>query len=46
MCAGCDVRVEYLAYALENGERAGVWGGLSARARERLVSDAHQLVAS
>jgi WhiB family transcriptional regulator, redox-sensing transcriptional regulator len=27
VCAGCPVRVECLAYALEQGERFGVWGG-------------------
>jgi WhiB family redox-sensing transcriptional regulator len=46
VCRVCEVRAECLDYALEHGERAGVWGGLSARARERLLSDADQLVAS
>lgn len=29
ICAACSVRAECLAYAEENGELFGVWGGLS-----------------
>ena len=36
VCAGCEVRDECLAYALDNGERFGVWGGLSERQRRAL----------
>lgn len=36
VCARCDVRDECLQYALDNDERFGVWGGLSARERQRL----------
>jgi hypothetical protein len=32
----CPVQTECLAYALEHGERFGVWGGLSERARRKL----------
>lgn len=35
ICALCDVRDECLEYALEKGERFGIWGGLSERARRR-----------
>lgn len=35
-CLGCPVRVQCLAYALENDEHFGVWGGLSERERRRL----------
>lgn len=35
-CLGCDVKVECLAYALENNERFGVWGGLSEAERRQL----------
>jgi WhiB family redox-sensing transcriptional regulator len=36
ICAGCEVRAECLAYALDHDERFGVWGGLSERERRRL----------
>ena len=36
LCAGCDVRVECLAYALAHRERFGVWGGTTERERRRM----------
>jgi len=36
VCAGCEVRVECLAYALAHRERFGVWGGTTERERRRL----------
>lgn len=36
VCRMCDVRVECLAYALENDERFGIWGGKSERERRKL----------
>lgn len=36
VCAGCPVRAECLAFALEHDERFGVWGGLSERERRVL----------
>jgi len=36
VCAGCEVRLECLEYALGNGEKFGIWGGLSERERRRL----------
>lgn len=36
VCRSCEVRSECLAYALENDERFGIWGGLSERERRRL----------
>ena len=36
VCAGCFVREDCLAYALEHGERFGVWGGLSERQRRSM----------
>ena len=36
MCVGCEVRAECLQYALDHGERFGVWGGLSERERREL----------
>lgn len=40
VCRGCEVRVECLEYALEHGERYGIWGGLSERERRRMSREA------
>ena len=40
VCLGCEVQAECLAYALEHGERFGIWGGLSERERRRLMKRA------
>lgn len=37
VCAECLVRAECLDYALETGQRFGVWGGMSERERRRLL---------
>ena len=37
ICAACPVKAQCLEYALRNGERFGVWGGLSERERRALV---------
>ena len=36
-CRRCDVQAECLAYALANGEREGIWGGLTESARRQLM---------
>jgi WhiB family redox-sensing transcriptional regulator len=36
VCRGCVVRDNCLEYALENGEKFGIWGGMSERERRRL----------
>ena len=36
VCASCEVRDQCLEYALQNGERFGIWGGLSERERRKL----------
>ena len=36
VCAGCPVRVECLEYALEAGEKFGVWGGTSEKERRAM----------
>lgn len=36
VCAGCDVRLQCLSWALEHDEKFGVWGGLAERERRQL----------
>jgi len=36
VCRGCVVRADCLEYALDNGEKFGIWGGMSERERRRL----------
>lgn len=38
ICRGCPVRAECLEYALERGEKFGIWGGLSERERRAMAS--------
>lgn len=39
VCEGCPVRRQCLAYALDNHESWGVWGGLTERERKQLARD-------
>lgn len=39
VCARCPVRQQCLAYALDNDETYGIWGGLSPRERRTLRND-------
>ena len=36
VCRGCVVIEQCLEFALENGEKFGIWGGLSERERRRI----------
>jgi WhiB family redox-sensing transcriptional regulator len=36
VCRSCEVRAECLEYALDHGEKFGIWGGLSERERRRV----------
>lgn len=36
ICDSCEVRDRCLDYALDNGEKFGIWGGLSERERRRV----------
>ncbi len=36
VCRGCVVRESCLEYALANGEKFGIWGGMSERERRRI----------
>lgn len=40
ICAACPVRLDCLGWALEHNERDGIWGGVSARRRQRIRADA------
>lgn len=40
ICAACPVTEACLEYALDNDERFGIWGGLSARERIRMARPA------
>ncbi|WP_420543114.1 WhiB family transcriptional regulator [Streptomyces niveus] len=37
VCLGCHVRTECLAYALDNREEFGIWGGMTERERRALL---------
>jgi WhiB family redox-sensing transcriptional regulator len=39
ICSGCEVRETCLDYALEHGEKWGVWGGASERERRKIRHD-------
>lgn len=39
VCAACPVREKCLQYALDNGERFGIWGGVSERDRRKILRD-------
>lgn len=39
VCASCPVRAECLEYALDRGERYGIWGGTSERQRRALLAE-------
>lgn len=36
VCRGCVVREDCLEYAIANGEKFGIWGGMSERERRRV----------
>lgn len=36
VCRGCVVRVDCLEFAIANGEKFGIWGGMSERERRRV----------
>lgn len=36
VCRGCVVQFDCLEYALANGEKFGIWGGMSERERRRI----------
>lgn len=39
ICKACEVKGECLDYALDNGEKFGIWGGMSERERRRVRRD-------
>jgi WhiB family redox-sensing transcriptional regulator len=36
VCKGCPVQVECLEYAIDNGERHGIWGGTTGNDRRKI----------
>jgi WhiB family transcriptional regulator, redox-sensing transcriptional regulator len=38
VCMGCSVREPCLEFAIEAGEKFGIWGGLNAQERRSVVS--------
>ncbi len=36
VCRGCVVQADCLEFALDNGEKFGIWGGMSERERRRI----------
>jgi WhiB family redox-sensing transcriptional regulator len=46
VCRGCVVRDDCLEYALQNGEKFGIWGGLSERERRRIRRQRAQVARS
>jgi WhiB family redox-sensing transcriptional regulator len=36
VCRGCVVREDCLEFAIANGEKFGIWGGMSERERRRV----------
>ena len=36
VCRGCEARIDCLEYALQTGEKFGIWGGMSERERRRI----------
>jgi len=44
ICGACSVRLACLSFAIERGERYGVWGGLSEKERSRLTAEEREQV--
>lgn len=38
ICAGCEVRIDCLDYAIANREHHGVWGGLNEAERRKVIN--------
>ncbi len=36
VCAGCQVKEECLEFAVQRGEKFGIWGGMSERERRKI----------
>jgi WhiB family redox-sensing transcriptional regulator len=45
VCATCPVREQCRSYALEVGDKYGVWGGTTAKERRKLLRRAHRSAA-
>ena len=41
ICRGCPVRIQCLDYALQSGQKHGIWGGMTESQRRRLRRRSH-----
>jgi len=46
VCATCPVKGECLDYAIEHHEHFGIWGGVSEKARRKIVAQRRQSLAA
>ena len=46
ICGTCPVKEHCLEYALRNGEKFGIWGGMSERERRRILKRRRDLAVS
>jgi WhiB family redox-sensing transcriptional regulator len=44
ICRGCQVRLACLSFALERGERYGIWGGTNEKERARMTPEERERV--
>lgn len=45
ICSRCEVRTQCLQYAVETGQRFGIWGGVGQKELRRLVQEREEAAA-